>query len=220
MTIYDVSMAIQPGMAVYKNKEEKRPLLKQTTRGHVTETLLTMNLHTGTHIDAPLHMVPEGEDMAVYRLDQFMGKALVVPVPEDVDVLTGEIIQEVMAGLNTPVELTGFDGLFVLFKTRNSFVDGFDPNFVYLAADGAEFLRAGGAKGVGIDALGIERGQADHPAHRILLQGYIPVLEGLRLKEVPPGLYTLIALPLSIEEVEAAPVRAILLEGSCDFLEG
>ena len=65
-------------------------------------------------------------------------------------------------------------------------------------------------KGVGIDALGIERNQT--PTHKLLLGAGIIIIEGLRLKDVPEGEYFLIALPLKIKDVEAAPTRAILVE--------
>ncbi|MEX1308283.1 MAG: cyclase family protein, partial [Eubacteriales bacterium] len=69
-----------------------------------------------------------------------------------------------------------------------------------------------GIKGVGIDGLGIERAQSDYATHRTLLGADIPIIEGLRLKDVAEGEYILVALPISIPEAEAAPVRAVLLE--------
>jgi arylformamidase len=105
------------------------------------------------------------------------------------------------------------EGEFILFKTRNSFREGFDPDFIYLKHEGAKYLAKLGIKGVGIDALGIERSQPDHATHKTLLEQGILILEGLRLKDVPPGEYTLAAAPLKITGVEAAPVRALLIEG-------
>ncbi len=63
MKIHDISMPIHYEMTVYKNKEEKRPLLR-TVQDHVTasayESRIDMEMHTGTHVDAPLHMI-DGE---------------------------------------------------------------------------------------------------------------------------------------------------------------
>lgn len=47
---------IYEGMPVYKNKPEKQPKLNTVTNGHVTETKMELDLHTGTHADSPLHM--------------------------------------------------------------------------------------------------------------------------------------------------------------------
>ena len=85
-------------------------------------------------------------------------------------------------------------------------------DFIYLAESGARYLVDKGVRGVGIDALGIERNQLGHPTHKLLLANGIYILEGLRLKEVKEGSYTLIAAPLNIIGVEASPVRALLLD--------
>ena len=67
-------------------------------------------------------------------------------------------------------------------------------------------------RGVGIDSLGIERAQAGHPTHNLLLGAGIVILEGLRLKNIKQDTYELYCLPLKIKNVEAVPVRAILIK--------
>ncbi|MDT8336741.1 MAG: cyclase family protein, partial [Candidatus Izemoplasmatales bacterium] len=61
--IYDISVAITPEMTVYKNKEEKKPKIKQVNffdkQGNY-ESEISLNMHTGTHIDYPLHMLENG----------------------------------------------------------------------------------------------------------------------------------------------------------------
>ena len=61
--IYDITMTIHPQMMVYKNKEEKKVKIKQVNffekEGHY-ESEINFNLHTGTHIDYPLHMIKDG----------------------------------------------------------------------------------------------------------------------------------------------------------------
>jgi arylformamidase len=101
---------------------------------------------------------------------------------------------------------------FILFKTKNSLKEPFDFNFIYLTHDAAVYLKDKKIRGVGIDALGIERNQPGHPTHDTLLKAGIIILEGIRLKTIKEGLYNLICLPLKIAHVEALPVRAILTE--------
>ena len=67
---------------------------------------------------------------------------------------------------------------------------------------------------MGIDTLGIERAQAGHETHISLLSRDIIILEGLRLADVNPGEYLLIALPVKIQDAEGAPTRAVLVEGA------
>jgi arylformamidase len=203
--IYDISMTIHKEMMVYKNKEEKYPKIKQVNffekEGNY-ESELTMNLHTGTHIDFPLHMIKDGSNSNTENLDTLMGKAKVFDVTHLKEKITYEDI------LNFQIEANDF----LIFKTKNSLSEKFDYDFVYLEESAASFLANKKIRGVGIDALGIERAQASHPTHKILLSNNIIILEGLRLKEVPEDTYEMFCLPLKIANVEALPVRAILIK--------
>ena len=192
-------------MMVYKNKEEKYPKIKQVNffekEGNY-ESELTMNLHTGTHIDFPLHMIKDGFNSNTENLDILTGKAKVFDVTHLKEKITYEDI------LDFPIETNDF----LIFKTKNSLSEKFDYDFVYLDESAASYLANKKIRGVGIDALGIERAQANHPTHKILLSQNIIILEGLRLKEVPEDTYEMFCLPLKIANVEALPVRAILIK--------
>lgn len=90
--------------------------------------------------------------------------------------------------------------------------EAFDPEFVYLTEDAARLLIDLGINCVGIDGLGIERAQSDYSTHKSLLGAGVIIIEGLRLKDIEPGHYLLIAAPLKIAGAEAAPIRALLIE--------
>lgn len=68
MKMYDVTAPIFEGMPVYKNKPEKQPKLTTVTNDYVTESRIDMDVHTGTHIDAPLHMVKTEKRLKRFRL--------------------------------------------------------------------------------------------------------------------------------------------------------
>jgi arylformamidase len=69
-----------------------------------------------------------------------------------------------------------------------------------------------GIKLVGIDYLSIQMfNDAEPMTHRILLEAGIIIVEGLNLREVNPGVYQLICLPLKLAGSEGAPARAILV---------
>ena len=69
-----------------------------------------------------------------------------------------------------------------------------------------------GVRLVGIDYLSIDKFRSDsHPSHFILLRKNIAILEGLNLNAVPPGEYTLAALPLNLTDADGAPARVILM---------
>lgn len=203
MKMYDITGSIFEGMTVYKDKPEKQPKLNQQTNGYVTETRMELDVHTGTHIDAPLHMMVEGETFESVPLDKLVGQCKVLDLTNVEDAVS-------------KADLEGF-GLekddFVLFKTRNSFEEAFDFDFVYLAKDGADYLAEVGIRGVGIDSLGIERSQEGHPTHKALFANDIIIIEGLRLKEIEQGGYFMVAAPLKLIGTDASPARVLLFEG-------
>lgn len=205
MLIHDISMTIKNDMKVYKNKDEKRPLIRKIANHEsngMSESEILMNLHTGTHMDAQLHMIKGGKTIEDIPLADLVTKCRVIDFTE----ITSSINAEHLKDLNIK------EGEFILFKTRNSLNKEFNPEFIYLSSSGAEILLDLKIKGVGIDALGIERSQSDHLTHKILFQGNIHIIEGLDLSLIKEGYYTLIALPLKIKDADGSPIRAILIE--------
>lgn len=204
MKIYDISMPIAHDMPVYGGKEGKRPrLVKEIefSRGQVYESRLDINLHTGTHIDSPLHMIPGGAGMEAIRLEQLVRSCYLLDLTNAEERITAD-------------DLMGrriHKGDFLLLKTQNSFKDILEGSFVYLDKTGAAYLNDIGIAGVGIDALGIERAQPGHETHIQLLNSGVTILEGLRLKDMEEGEYLLSAAPVLIPGAEAAPVRAYLI---------
>ncbi|GED70690.1 cyclase [Brevibacillus reuszeri] len=203
MKMYDVTGAIYEGMTVYKNKPEKQPSFKTITNGYVTESRIELDVHTGTHVDAPLHMVNDGETMESIPIEKLVGMCKLLDLTQLEDRITQADLE--------PFQIQKND--FVLFKTRNSLEEAFSFSFVYLAADGADYLSQIGVRGVGTDALGIERSQEGHPTHKSLFAGNVIVMEGLRLLEVPHGEYFMVAAPLKLIGTDAAPARVLLFEG-------
>lgn len=206
MKIYDISMTIKEDMAVYNNNNEKRPqiIIRDTyeTSNHYESSIL-MDMHTGTHIDAPLHMVKDGKPMDSYKVEDFITKCKVLDFTDVNDRITVADLQK------KEIE----QGDFILLKTKNSFTEHFESNFIYLDKTASSYLQKLGINGIGTDGLGIERNQPAHETHINLLSNNIMIVEGLRLKDIPEGIYTLIVLPLKILHTEAAPARAILIEG-------
>lgn len=202
--VIDISMDIHKTMPVYKNKPERQPVLnfvQDFSNANSCESELVIGMHTGTHVDAPLHMLPGGSTVDQINLDKVVTKCRVLD-------FTGLQHQITTHDLQTKkIE----PGIFILLKTRNSYEHSFDFNFVYLEQSGALHLKEAGISGVGIDALGIERNQPGHPTHKILFEAGIIIIEGLRLAEVEAGDYLLCAAPLKVVGAESAPVRAFLI---------
>lgn len=203
MKVYDVSSLIIEGMPVYKNKQEKQPKLTTVTNGYITETRLQLDAHTGTHVDAPLHMVIEGEPIETIQLEKLVGQCKVLDLTAVEDKITKTDLQRFDISLDD----------FILLKTKNSFDEQFNFDFVYLAKCGAEYISKIGVRGVGIDSLGIERSQDGHPTHKTLFSNKVIIIEGLRLNEINEGAYFMVATPLKLSGIDASPARVILLAG-------
>jgi arylformamidase len=203
MKMYDVTGTIHEEMAVYKNKPEKQPKLNQVTTGYVTETRLELDVHTGTHIDAPLHMVVDGDTFETIPMDNLVGQCKVFDLTQVEDGISKKDLER--------FEIQKDD--FVLLKTKNSYEETFNFDFIYLAQDGAEYLSQLGVRGVGIDTLGIERSQEGHPTHKTLFAKKIIIIEGLRLKEINQGEYFMVAAPLKLVGTDGSPARVLLFEG-------
>jgi arylformamidase len=205
MKLYDISWPISPAMTAYKDKKTVQfDRVKNFENDAVRESIITLGSHSGTHVDAPSHFMQDGQTIEHMNLRMLIGDCIVLDLTaveggigrdhlEDADIQAGDII---------------------LLKTKNSVFDAtapFNPNFIYLAESGAHYLVERNIRAVGIDYLGIERGQLAHETHVQLFNAGITILEGLRLADVPAGKYFLCCLPLKIQGLEAAPARAVLI---------
>lgn len=161
-------------------------------------TRLLMETHTGTHIDAPLHAIRDGKSSGEIPLSKFIGPATVVEV-KGKSVRASDIPDEVEKR--------------ILFKTLNSSLYGsFSSDFCYISMEAAEKMVDLGIELVGMDYLSIEEfGTTGMPVHKKLLNNGIVIVEGLYMKEVTPGGYGLICLPLKLD-TDGAPCRAVLTE--------
>ena len=168
---------------------------------------LSMDVHSGTHVDAPRHFVAEGRELEEMGLAPFVGTA------EVVDVSHAEVIDADVLGAVVPAAAQR-----ILLRTRNSRIEGFRrggfrPDYAALTPGGAAWLADRGTLLVGIDYLSIQLYDDPPDAHTALLGADVCLLEGLVLNHVSAGRYLLACLPLRLDGVEAAPARAILLPG-------
>lgn len=204
---YDVSVPILNSMPVWPSD----PPVNLTPQSHpskdkshtVRVTHIEMGSHTGTHIDAPWHMVEGGRRLNQIPIETLIGPASVVEISGRRSIARADLEKLNSAGVQR-----------ILFKTDNSqhWTDGkFYEQFVYLEPEAAEYLVQHNIKLVGIDYLSIDQFRSvEHPTHFVLLRRNVVIIEGLNLSRVPPGAYHMIALPLNLQDVDGAPTRVIL----------
>lgn len=208
MEIYDISMEIKEDMAIYKNKEEKKPRITRTRISQgANETKLEIDSHTGTHIDAYFHMLANGKTIDKISLNKFIGNCVVLDFSNKRDKITVKDINNKILEQNFKIEKNDI----VLLKTRKEPLKKFNYNFTYLEKSGAKFLANRKVKCVGIDNLSIERNQLEHETHKVLFKNSIPIVEGLDLSKISQGRYFFIGLPLKIKGGDGSPIRAVLV---------
>lgn len=207
--VYDVSLPIMPGMPVWPGE----PMLSLFRVSSMDDgesanvSRLEMMVHTGTHVDAPLHFIQGGKSVENLDLDQLVSSVLVVEILEDVRVIGREALEK--------VDFKGATS--VLFKTSNSLLwnqweRGFQTQYVGLDTSGALYCVEKGFKLVGIDYLSIAAYHDLTEPHKILLGSGMTIVEGLNLSNVTPGIYQLVCLPLKLVGCDGAPARVILIE--------
>ncbi len=202
MKIHDITAPIYKGMPVFNNIPEKQPEITTTTSAHITESRISMDVHTGTHVDAPLHMINDADTIETIDITKLVRNVKVL----DATSISEKISRQDLEGLG--IEKDDF----ILLKTKNSFDEGFNFDFIYVTEDAAHYLVEIGISGVGIDSLGIERAQEGHPTHRALMSNGIIIMEGLQLKDIESGQYFMVAAPLKIQGTDASPARVLLLD--------
>ena len=169
----------------------------------VNVSAITMSPHVGTHADAPLHVRDGWPGADALPLDAFVGPARVLDV-SDAD---GALELEALAARG---ELAGVARL--LLRTGRTIAGGRFPDaWPALTERCAAALAAGGLLLLGVDCPSVdERESKTLAVHRALFGGGAYVLENLDLGAVAPGDYELLAPPLKLEALDAAPCRAVL----------
>ena len=208
MKVHDISLPIQAGLPTWPGSEgfRTRASMEIAKADPANVTVLEMDIHTGTHVESGLHFLADGAPIESIGLEQLVGAADVVEI--EGDAVTAATLES--AGIPT-------DCRRLLLKTANSarWAAGwgdFDTEYVSLAPDAAAWAADRGLRLVGIDHLSIQQWGNDGETHRILMRAGVAILEGLNLASIAPGRYTLVAAPVRLVGIEAAPVRALLLE--------
>ena len=174
--------------------------------GSTVSRFAKFDAHCGTHFDAPLHFVPQADDVAT--------TPLVLP---ELVVITSSENPIPPSALN---DYPSLEGKAVLFSTgweSRAGTKEFFEGFPVISAALAEQLVAQKVAMVGLDSPSVDAAVGDYPVHRALLSAGIPIVEGLvNLPRLIPYIESgskvrLAAFPLRIRDLEGSPVRAVAL---------
>lgn len=199
--IHDVSVPLRTGMVIYPGDPPLSLTRVQSLAAGDTANVshLELGVHTGTHVDAPLHFVDGAPAVEALALDVLVGPAEVIEVAG-----SGDIGADAL-------DSVGDDTQRVLFKTRNSAAwagEEYYEDFASISVEAAERLIGEGVRLVGVDYLSV----GGVATHETLLKAGVIAVEGLDLRAIEPGRYTLVCLPLKLMGADGAPARAILID--------
>lgn len=173
-------------------------------------TLISIDSHSGTHVDAPAHILEDGKYMEELAKETFFGIALVI----DVTKCAGRKID--LADINA-IEIKNIDYAdFVLFRTdwsnkwnTKEYLSGFPV----LSEPLAEFLTKQNLKGVGFDTISADEiDSTEMTIHKILLRSEILIIENLcNLNKVEEKPFCMVCLPISLTKQDGGPARVMAI---------
>lgn len=207
MELIDITVGIRNDMLVWPGDEAVKIGWENRIADGDSSNVSSIHIgaHVGTHIDMPLHFIDGAANLDDLDLSLLIGPVTIVEVPEEKTSIDADFLEEL--GLENVIRL--------LFKTANSKMWddpslSFVTDYVALEGDAAQWLVDHGCRLVGIDYLSIAPYNDSTTPHEILLSNNVVIIETLDLRDVEPGDYELICLPLKLLSREAAPVRAVL----------
>lgn len=202
----DISIALRPGTPEWPGDTAYGcGWTWEIARGDsVNVSAITLSPHVGTHADAPLHVRDGWPASEAIAADAFLGEAYVIDARgvEDGGEVDDALVEAAIA--------RGARRLLV--RTGRTIADGrFPEGWPVLAEATAKRMAGAGVRLVGIDAPSMDaRASKTLPVHHALLGAGVAVVENLDLRDVAAGVWELIALPIRVEGLDAAPVRAML----------
>ena len=207
MKVYDLTHTIRNDMPVYPGTEQPR-LTTACTIEEVgyRETLLHMYSHTGTHMDAPAHMLPDGAALDRYPGEKFVGAAIVVDCRGEKDISLPLLQRYDLSGVDFVLFCTGWD--------KKWGTPAYYENFPCLTAEAAAYLAALPLKGVGEDSISLDPcDSTEFPNHIMLMKaGFINTENLTGLDALLGRRFTFVTLPLKLENADGCSCRAIAME--------
>jgi arylformamidase len=207
--LVDLSMPLSPKtVPVPGHPEPTFVPLHLLERDGIRNTVMSLSLHTATHIDAPSHLIADGAAIDEIAIDRFHRPGLRLD-------LTGSQpgaaigLAELNAAGFEPAGCRGAILMLATGWTDRAFempqLYGGNP---FLALDAAEAIAAAAPSAIGLDFA------VDHakpfPNHVVLLGADVLLIENLmRVPELPADGFTVSAFPIRIAGENGAPARVV-----------
>lgn len=215
--IIDITAPISTSTPVFPG--DPRPAIEETCaieQEGCAVSRLILGSHTGTHVDAPAHVLKNGLPVNKLELESLMGIALVLDFSSYGGLLTASILEKTFNEAWIGNKDSG-NASILLLKTSGTLLNpsGEYSDNCYLEESAAFWIVEKGFRTIGIDCLSVDSFHSKTlPVHHILLSGNVNIVECLELSSVDTGTYFFICLPLKVEGCDGAPARVILISDS------
>ncbi len=207
--IIDLSYPLEDSMLVYPNNE--RPTFSWKARANsegYNLTRMTMIVHTGTHVDSPMHFLAGGDPIDEMPLDCFYGEARLFRVK------SGPNSKEFGPDdLSPSLELLEDGAIFIVDTGvhRHAHTAEYNSLYPWPSTELIELLLNKKIRCYMTDATAVDPvGSPDSPVHKALFKGGVPIVENLaNLSELPDKeSFVVSAAPLKLAGREGSPCRA------------
>ena len=195
MKIYDISQEVFSCKVFPGDPSPKKKVLGSMEKGDLYNlTEFGMCAHNGTHIDAPFHFIKDGKTVDAIALESFVGMACVVKHQGTVS------CADALRMIEKAKEQNAEAAKRILIKGDAE-----------VSRDAAKVFAESKILLLGNESQTVGPKDSPMEVHKVLLGADVVLLEGIRLAEVPEGVYLLNAAPLNLSGADGSPCRAILI---------
>ncbi len=207
--IRDITISLNRNYKVSENSSKLNiKFTKNLLEDEVNMSEFTIGTHVGTHLDSPLHFIEKGKSIYEIDLDDLVGEVFLIDLSkkkrrESIEIKDISIHEEMIKNSKRLIIRTDWSN-----KINNN---TYYRDFPYISLDLAKWIADKDIKVLGLESPSLNIMENPN-VHKILLEKNIYIIESLaNLKGLRDGLYYMVGLPLKIEELEAAPIRVILI---------
>jgi kynurenine formamidase len=206
MKTIDLTHTISNEMPVYPGDEP--PRIKTVTAIETEgfrDSRIFLSSHTGTHVDAPAHILLNSSTLDRVPLDGFIGSGSVID-------LTAVTKPEIHLTDLQSHEFLFENSEFILLRTGWSRYWGQDRyfrGFPVLSGEAALWIRNFKLKGLGVDNPSVDKADTtDFPIHKTLLERMLIIENLTNVEKLPETGFIFSCFPLKLDGVDGSPVRA------------
>jgi len=205
MKIYDISQEVFSCAVFPGDPAPQREIMNDMNKGDLYNlTAIHMCAHNGTHVDAPYHFINNGKTIDKVALENFVGPCYVA---EHQGIVTAKIAEEMLQTARNVCKQR-MNAEISTDASKRILIKG----HAEVSLEAAEVFAKAKVLLVGNESQTVGPEHAPMAVHKVLLGADVVLLEGIRLSEVPEGVYLLNAAPLNLAGADGAPCRAVLME--------